>query len=90
MAEKCTGTIHNLYTPRGARVRDGSDWARYIAEADQLYGEEAEVHDYLINTASVYKYINDQTLHYINLEYTSTEIANMIDLPEDLEKVWSI
>lgn len=102
MAENCTGTMHNLYTLRGAQVRDGSAWAKYIFEAEQLYGDEAEVvfqshnwphwgdeiHDYLINTASVYKYINDQTLHYINQGYTSTEIANMIELPEDLEKVW--
>ena len=42
----------------------------------------------MINTASVYKYITAQTLQYINQGYTSTEIAEMIALPEDLEKVW--
>lgn len=102
MAENCTGTMHNLYTLRGAQVRDGSAWANYILEACELYGEETEVifqshnwphweeeaQEYLINTASVYKYINDQTLHYINMGYTAEEIANMIQLPEDLEKVW--
>ena len=102
MAENCTGTMHNLYTLRGAQVRDGSAWANYILEACELYGEETEVvfqshnwphweeevQEYLINTASVYKYINDQTLHYINMGYTAEEIANMIQLPENLEKVW--
>ena len=42
----------------------------------------------MINTAAVYKFINDQTLLYINEGYTETEIANMIQLPEELEKVW--
>ena len=33
MAENCTGTLHNLYTLRGAEVRDGAAWASYITEA---------------------------------------------------------
>lgn len=32
MAENCTGTLHNLYTLRGAEVRDANDWAKYIIE----------------------------------------------------------
>lgn len=103
LAENCTGTLHNLYTLRGAQVRDGAAWAGYITEAITRYGEEAEVvfqshnwphwgnaviNDYLVNTAAVYKFINDQTLTYINQGYTSDEISNMIELPEPLEKVW--
>ena len=30
LAENCTGTMHNLYTLRGAQVRDASAWAKYI------------------------------------------------------------
>ena len=103
VAENCTGTLHNLYTLRGAAVRDGSAWAKYITEAVTLYGDEAEVvfqshnwphwgnetvNAYMINTAAVYKYINDQTLTYLNQGYTSDEISNMIELPEELAKVW--
>lgn len=103
MAENCTGTLHNLYTLRGAQVRDGNAWAEYLMESLDLYGNEAEVvfqshnwphwgndtiKEYITNTAAVYKYINDQTLLYINKGYTETEIANMIKLPEELEKVW--
>ena len=102
MAENCTGTLHNLYTLRGAEVRDANDWAKYIIEADQRFcyktdvvfqshnwphwGEE--IHDYLLNTAAIYKFIHDQTLHYMNQGYTSTEVAAMLTLPEKLEKVW--
>lgn len=102
-AENCTCTLHNLYTLRGAQIRDGSAWAKYITEAISLYGEDTEVvfqshnwpHwgnetilDYLVNTAAVYKFINDQTLTYINQGYTSDEISNMIELPEELAKNW--
>ena len=103
VAENCTGTLHNLYTLRGAQVRDGAAWAKYITEAITLYGGEAEVTfqshnwphwgndtvvEYMTNTAAVYKFINDQTLTYINQGYTSDEISNMIQLPDELAKVW--
>ena len=102
MAENCTGTLHNLYTLRGAEVRDANDWAKYIIEADQRFCDKTdvvfqshnwphwgeEIHDYLLNTAAIYKFIHDQTLHYMNQGYTSTEIAAMLTLPEKLEKVW--
>lgn len=42
----------------------------------------------MVNTAAVYKFINDQTLTYINQGYTSDEISNMIELPEALNKIW--
>ena len=68
MAENCSGTMHNLYTLRGAEVRDGNAWAQYIMEAKELFGDKAEVvfqahnwphwgndviNDYMANTASV-------------------------------------
>ncbi|MBQ0059288.1 MAG: MBL fold metallo-hydrolase, partial [Lachnospiraceae bacterium] len=80
MAENCTGTLHNLYTLRGAQVRDGNAWAEYLMETLALYGQEADVvfqahnwphwgndviNEYITNTASIYKFINDQTLLYI-------------------------
>ena len=94
--------LHNLYTLRGAEVRDANDWAKYIIEADQRFCDKTdvvfqshnwphwgeEIHDYLLNTAAIYKFIHDQTLHYMNQGYTSTEVAAMLTLPEKLEKVW--
>lgn len=103
LAENCTATLHNLYTLRGAEVRDGAAWASYITETVSRYGKDVDVtfqshnwphwgndvvNDYLVNTAAVYKYINDQTLTYINQGYTSDEISNMIELPEALNKIW--
>lgn len=103
VAENCTATLHNLYTLRGAEVRDGNAWANYLMETLARYGDEAEVtfqahnwphwgqdfiRDYLVNTAALYKFITDQTLMYLNLGYTSNEIAHMIKLPPALEKNW--
>ena len=103
LAENCTGTMHNLYTLRGAQIRDASAWAHYILAAEQKFGARTDVvfqshnwphwntdaiQTYMENTAAVYKYINDQTLHYINLGYTPNEISRMLELPEALNKVW--
>lgn len=103
LAENCTASMHNIYTLRGAEVRDANSWARYITEAQSLFGKDSEVvfqshnwphwgndviQEYMTNTAAVYKFMHDQTLLYINQGYTSTEIANMIKLPEALNKVW--
>ncbi len=103
MAENCTSTLHNLYTLRGAQVRDGDVWSKYITQAITRYGKDVQVvfqshnwphwgndviNEYMTNTAAVYKYINDQTLTYINLGYTSDEISNMIELPDNLQKAW--
>ena len=103
LAENCTGTMHNLYTLRGAEVRDAADWAKYILEAEQKYGDKTEVvfqshnwphwgkdniKSYLENTAAVYQYIHDQTLFYANQGYTPNEISNMITFPDALNKVW--
>ena len=70
VAENCTGTLHNLYTLRGAQIRDGSAWAGYLTEAITRYGDLAEVtfqshnwphwgndviNDYLVNTAAVFR-----------------------------------
>ena len=103
MAENCNHTLHNMYTIRGAQVRDGNAWAKYIMEAIELYAGDAEVMftahnwprwgnediiEYFIDHAAVFKFINDQTLMYINQGYVNHEIAHMIQLPDDLYAVW--
>ena len=103
LAENCTGTMHNLYTLRGAQVRDAAAWAAYILAAEQRFGDETdvvfqshnwphwgnrEIRTYMEDTAAVYQFIHDQTLHYINLGYTGEEISRMLVLPEKLNSVW--
>ncbi len=103
VAEEANGVLHNLYTLRGAPVRSGALWARWLDEAIALFGEELELvfgahHwprwgreealDFLASQRDLYKYIHDQTLHLANLGLTPLEIAESIELPEDLALRW--
>lgn len=102
-AELACDTLHNLYTLRGAKVRDASKWASYINEAIALYGDRTDVviaqHNwptwgqepvvaFLKAQRDMYKYIHDQTLRLMNHGYTSTEIAEMLEPPAELAQQW--
>src|SRR4051812_44035975 len=43
IAENVVASLHNIYTLRGAPVRDPLRWSKYIAEALHRFGIEAEV-----------------------------------------------
>jgi alkyl sulfatase BDS1-like metallo-beta-lactamase superfamily hydrolase len=102
-AEEANATLHNLYTMRGAQVRDASLWSRYLRNAVNSIDSNTEVlfgghhwprwgHDnivdYLAKQADVYKYIHDQTLRLANHGYTMTEIAEMMEIPDTLARTW--
>ncbi len=103
MAENCTCHLHNLYTPRGAQVRDASAWSRYIDEALDLFGADTEVlfashhwprwcgaraADFLRKQRDLYKFIHDQSLRLANHGLNPTEIAEAIRLPPTLAAEW--
>ncbi len=43
MAENATHNLHNLLTLRGAKVRDALSWSKYLDQAIELFGREAQV-----------------------------------------------
>jgi alkyl sulfatase BDS1-like metallo-beta-lactamase superfamily hydrolase len=103
MAENANHTLHNLYTPRGALVRDAKAWAHYLDEAIDLFGDKTDVMfishhwptwgqdkvvELLKGQRDLYKYLHDQTLRLANHGYVSTEIAEMLTLPDSLAKKW--
>jgi len=103
-AEDATHTFHNLLTLRGALVRDPHGWAKYLTEAIELFGGDAEVvfashHwptwgkqeviDFLESQRDLYAYVHDQTLRLINKGYNGPEIAEMLTLPPALDAAWS-
>lgn len=103
MAENCSCHLHNIYTPRGAQVRDANAWSYYINEAIDLYGNAAEVlfasHHwprwgkdvacaFLAKQRDLYKYIHDQTLRMANHGLTAIEIAEQLKLPPTLASEW--
>ncbi len=104
MAEDVTHNMHNLYTIRGAEVRDGNLWSKYIDEARVAFGGKAEVliaqhHwptfgqdrivDLLKKQRDMYKFINDQSLRLLNQGYTAADIAETLRMPASLEQEWS-
>jgi len=103
MAENCTHTLHNLYTPRGAEVRDARAWSRFIDETIDLFGKKTDVifashHwptwgqerciEFLKNQRDLYKYIHDETLRLANHGYNMIEIAEVLKLPSALAGKW--
>jgi alkyl sulfatase BDS1-like metallo-beta-lactamase superfamily hydrolase len=97
-AEIVSHTMHNLYTLRGAKVRDALRWSGYIDEAIDLFSDaevvfashhwpvwgNSHVLEYLEKQRDTYKYIHDQTLRLANSGYTPQEIAETLELPESL------
>ena len=43
VAENVTATVHSIYTPRGALIRDPMQWSKEINHALYLFGREADV-----------------------------------------------
>lgn len=99
MAENCTATLHNLYTPRGAQVRDSLSWSKYIDESIRLFSERSDsvfashhwprwgegvVKDFLTAQRDAYRYIHDQSMRLANKGETMVEIAEQMSLPESL------
>ncbi|MEQ8746050.1 alkyl sulfatase dimerization domain-containing protein [Pyruvatibacter sp.] len=101
MSEITSHHMHNLYTPRGAQVRDALAWSAQINESIDLFGDRLEVEfashhwpiwgrdaavDYLKKQRDLYKYIHDQSLRLANHGYNKEEIAEQIALPPSLAK----
>jgi alkyl sulfatase BDS1-like metallo-beta-lactamase superfamily hydrolase len=100
MAENCTCTMHNIYTPRGAQVRDALAWSKYLQEAIDLYGDDSdvcfashhwprwgreEIVGHLARQRDTYRFLHDQTLRLANHGHTAAEIAEVLRLPAELE-----
>jgi alkyl sulfatase BDS1-like metallo-beta-lactamase superfamily hydrolase len=102
-AEIATHTMHNLYTLRGAKVRDALRWSAYLDEATRLFGDaevvfashhwpvfgNARAMTYLRQQRDMYRYLHDQTLRLANEGATPQEIAEELELPASLRNAFS-
>jgi len=96
-------TMHNLYTLRGAKIRDALRWSNYIQEAIDIFGGvevyfgthhwpvwgNQRILEFLKKQRDIYKYIHDQTLRMANKGLTPREIAEEITFPESLRTTFS-
>ncbi len=103
-AEEINHTLHNLYTLRGAQVRNGQKWAKYIDETIQLFGDKTvvsfgshhwptwgktDILELWTKQRDLYKFIHDETLYLANNGLTMTEIAEQIKLPKSLSSFFA-
>jgi len=104
-AEDAVHTQHNVYSLRGAKVRSAYNWAKYLKEANERWGGEAEalyaphhwpiwgnerISEHLTKQSAAYKYINDQSIRLANSGYDMVEAAEMIKLPRALQSEWGL
>jgi alkyl sulfatase BDS1-like metallo-beta-lactamase superfamily hydrolase len=102
-AEIVSHNMHNLYTLRGAKVRDALRWSGYIDEALTRFGDaevlfvshhwpvwgNERVRTFLAQQRDTYRYLHDQTLRLANGGATPGEIAEQVELPASLRTVFA-
>ena len=103
MAENVIASLHNIYTLRGAPVRDPLNWSKYISQALHRFGVEAEVmfashhwprwgnariQEVLRGQRDLYANMNNQVLHFANQGVTINEIHNVYEVPKSILAKW--
>ncbi len=103
MAENVIASLHNIYTLRGAPVRDPLNWSKYIGKSLYRFGLEAEVmfashhwprwgnariQEVLRGQRDLYAHMNNQVLHFANQGVTINEIHNVYEVPKGLQAKW--
>lgn len=103
MAENVIASLHNIYTLRGAPVRDPLRWSKYIAEALHRFGVQAEVmfashhwprwgnpriQEVLRAQRDLYANMNNQVLHLANQGVTINQVHNVYEVPKTLQQKW--
>lgn len=103
-AENIVATVHNIYTLRGALVRDALEWSRQINKALYLFGQEADVmfashtwprwgneriQEVMRTQRDVYAHLNNGVMHLANQGVTINEIHRVYDVPPALQRSWA-
>lgn len=103
-AENITGTIHNIYTLRGALVRDALAWSKHVNVALYRYGQEVEamfashswprwgnarIQEVMRTQRDAYAHLNNEVLHLANQGVTINEVHNVYKQPKSLQAQWA-
>ena len=102
-AENLNAAMHNILTPRGAKIRDPLNWSKALDETLELFGDRSEVvftshywprwgkeqvRNYIAKQRDMLKYLHDQTLRLINKGYKKDEVAEYLELPPSIATEW--
>ena len=104
-SELVSATVHNIYTLRGAQVRNAHNWSKQVGLTLYKFGQEAEVmfashswprwgnariQEVLRAQRDAYANLNNQVLHYANQGVTINEIHNVYEVPKSLRDQWAV
>ncbi len=105
VSEVAVHTVHNLLTPRGAKVRDTLEWVKVLNVLLHEYAPGAEVMiaqhhwptwgkkdiaEHLQNQRDFYKFTHDRSMYLANQGYNKEEISEMLSLPSSLAGKWTL
>ncbi|MEY3937481.1 MAG: hypothetical protein RL659_322 [Pseudomonadota bacterium] len=103
-AEIMGHTLHNLYTLRGAKVRDATKWAsylndslRHVQNSEVVFNQHhwpvwgaSNIQDFIVKQRDTYQFIHDQTVRQMNAGLNAAEIAENLRLPPSLDEHLSV
>lgn len=103
-AEIMGHTLHNLYTLRGAKVRDATKWAsvlndslRHVQNSEVVFNQHhwpvwgaANIQDFISKQRDAYQFIHDQTVRHINAGLNASEISELVKMPKALDEHLSV
>ena len=98
LSEVVTANMHNVYTLRGAKLRDALGWSKYINEMLDLFPEadvafrshhwpvwgRERVHQHLENQRDMYRFLHDQALNLANKGLPPEDVGNATFYPKAL------
>ncbi len=103
-AELMGHTLHNLYTLRGAKVRDATKWAsvlndtlRHVQNSEVVFNQHhwpvwgaANIQDFIAKQRDAYQFIHDQTVRHMNAGLNAAEISEIVQMPKALDEHLSV
>ncbi|HOM12249.1 MAG TPA: alkyl sulfatase dimerization domain-containing protein [Rubrivivax sp.] len=98
LSEVATKLMHNVYTIRGAKVRDALGWSKYINQTMDLFPDaevafsshhwptwgKDNIRAFLANQRDTYRFLHDRALHLANQGLVMDEIGSENFFPKGL------
>jgi alkyl sulfatase BDS1-like metallo-beta-lactamase superfamily hydrolase len=98
LSEVATKHMHNVYTIRGARMRDALSWSKYINETLDLFPDaevafashhwptwgKDNIRAFLANQRDTYRFLHDRALHLANQGLVMDELGSDTFVPKAL------
>jgi alkyl sulfatase BDS1-like metallo-beta-lactamase superfamily hydrolase len=98
LSEVVSATMHNIYTLRGAKLRDALGWSKYINQMLDLFPQaevafrshhwpvwgSERVRQHLGNQRDMYRFLHDQALNLANKGVPVQDVGNATFYPKGL------